>query len=408
MRAPSRIPTVLVILSAFGGAVMAAACGGKQEPAKANRASLHGASPFRVMVVTGINTQINNQPTLPDAARVAADVINRHGGLGGRPLEVTGCNMLGTAAGQAACARKAVAERFDDVVQSACCSNQSNPILDAGRIPQIGTFANTPVDFKDPNIVPVFGGSPLGFACIPLLARRHGVDRLAAEVLDVEVSWALADVVKLSAGRLGVDYVGSVGVPVDETDFSAYVRRLAEMKPDGVAMIMTPPSGFGTFKAMRQQGLGTMNFEITNSWGDDEIRPMGSFANGLRACSSVPPQSATQIPAIRRMHAEFNAAGVSNKGPGNIQIWLTMYALKALADRVEGPVTGRSLLAAARRETNIDVIGLFPWSPAHAGPAGFRNLSNGNAWFVVDRGGRWVLEQNQPTDVWRAIGLVRK
>jgi hypothetical protein len=195
---------------------------------------------------------------------------------------------------------------------------------------------------------------------------------------------------------------------VTETDFSASVRLELREAPDGVAMIMTPPSGFGTFKAMRQQGLDTMNFEITNSWGEDEIRPMGRYAEGLRACSSVPPQSATQLPAVQRMHEEFDAAGVSNKGPGNIQIWLTMYAIKALADRVEGSVTGRSLLAAARRETDVDVLGLFKWSPGRGGPERFRNLSNGNAWLVVNRGGRWMLEHDRPIDVWKALGLVRE
>jgi ABC-type branched-subunit amino acid transport system substrate-binding protein len=383
--------------------VVAAGCGGDDNK-KSGSSAAAGDKPFRIMVVTGINTQVNNLPTLPDAARAAADSINKSGGLGGRPIEIEACNMQGTAAGQAACARKAVTEKVDDVIQNGCCSVASNPILDAGKVPQVGGFPVSTADFASPNMVPVVGGPALSFACMPLQAKRQGVKRLAVELVDVEVSHYLDGIIKDASGRAGIEHIGSVSAPLNETDYSPEVQKLKKLGPDGVGFILTPAGGLGTFRAMQQQGLDVPKFEITNTWGDDEIKPMGKVAEGLHGCSSVPPQSAMQLPAIQQMHKEFDAGGVSNRGPGNIQIWLSMHGIAALSKKVDGEVNGKSLLDAAHKATDVDVLGLFKWNPGRKGPAGFEILPDGLSWLVVNNGGRWELEEDQPVHVWKELG----
>jgi len=46
------------------------------------------STPFKLMIMVGINAVTNNYPEAPTAAQAAADAVNKKGGIGGRPLEI--------------------------------------------------------------------------------------------------------------------------------------------------------------------------------------------------------------------------------------------------------------------------------------------------------------------------------
>ncbi len=141
-----------------------------------------------------------------------------------------------------------------------------------------------------------------------LLAKAPYTTRLAvtmAQIADPLAKWAAKNGVKtvysvlanyqpgLDGGKAFADtftaaggkMIGQVLVPVNNTEFSAYIQRVKDAKPDAVFVFVgagTPAVAF--FKAFRQAGLDKMGIRVLAS-GDaleeDALPQMGDEPNGV-------------------------------------------------------------------------------------------------------------------------------
>ncbi|HEY5348626.1 MAG TPA: ABC transporter substrate-binding protein [Candidatus Lustribacter sp.] len=120
---------------------------------------------------------------------------------------------------------------------------------------------------------------------------------------------AFSDTFTAAGGKI----VGQVLVPVNNTEFSAYIQRVKDAKPDAVFVFVgagTPAVAF--FKAFRQAGLDKLGIRILAS-GDaleeDALPQMGDEPNGV--ISSLNYSAVHDSKVNRDFVAAFHAADSS-------------------------------------------------------------------------------------------------
>jgi branched-chain amino acid transport system substrate-binding protein len=83
----------------------------------------------------------------------------------------------------------------------------------------------------------------------------------------------------------GGQVIGSVRVPMSTQDYSAYLQRIKDEKPDAIHLFLPNGQPMITFmKAFRQKGLDKSGIRVLagEGWGDEEIlKPAGDAAVGI-------------------------------------------------------------------------------------------------------------------------------
>jgi branched-chain amino acid transport system substrate-binding protein len=83
----------------------------------------------------------------------------------------------------------------------------------------------------------------------------------------------------------GGKVIGSVRVPMSTQDYSAYLQRIKDQKPDAIHLFLPNGQPMITFmKAFRQKGLDKSGIRVLagEGWGDEEVlKPAGDAALGI-------------------------------------------------------------------------------------------------------------------------------
>lgn len=374
----------------------------------ASPAASGSATPFRVTLITGVNTPVGNYPEMGPAMQVAVTNINKAGGLKGHPIVLNVCNNGGNSAGSATCARQAVAEKVDDVIETTGFTPATIPILDEARIARVGSPTQPAFtgDYTDTFDAPLFGGGT--YATWPFIAKGHGATRLAVLQVDLAVAYTNSGVAKAASAAAGVDYVGTVVAPLAATDFAPYVQQLKTLHADAVGLLVTGAQIGAVRTAEQSLGLSILNISQTATLTEAVLQSYGQLSNGILGPSPVPPPTATNLTAVKTFNKQMDAAGNKTKTIQALTGWLTIYALQALAQQVKGDVTGASLLDAAHQARNVNVLDLFKWSPGTPGPKDYPNASNGTQYVVVAKDGSWNLADSKPLDIYALTGTATK
>jgi ABC-type branched-subunit amino acid transport system substrate-binding protein len=369
---------------------------------------LAGQQPFKVLVMYGVNALTNNAPNMGAAIQASAADVNKHGGIGGRPLVVELCNHQGTLNGSADCARQAVADNVDDVMLYSTFDTLAVPILTAAKIPMIGGIISAQTDYNVPSIVPLTGGTtPLWMGCV-YLAKSLGAKNIGTVQTDVASSYALIASIKSAASAAGVKFLGDIVTPLTLADFSPIAAQMQQMNPDFEIHPITTPSIVALLRAEQTLGFHTRHCTHSQLTLPSDLQAAGSVTDGLYATSTFPPATATSLPGVKRFLDAMQAANISDTGESDEIGWLFPYALQALAKTIKGPVTSASMLKAAHTARNLNLQGLLNWSPGQKGPAPYPNSPNGQVWFNIAKDGQYHLIRNTPFDVWKAMGIARQ
>jgi branched-chain amino acid transport system substrate-binding protein len=116
-------------------------------------------------------------------------------------------------------------------------------------------------------------------------AAKNGIKTVYTVVADyapgIDGANAFAQAFTCSGGKM----LGEVRVPVETTEFSAYVQRVKDAKPDAVFVFVgAGPSPPAFFKQFREAGLGKLGIKVIAS-GDalqeDALPSMGDEPNGV-------------------------------------------------------------------------------------------------------------------------------
>src|SRR4051794_24432320 len=276
-------------------AVTAAVCALASATALTVGAGAQGNAPFKIMVITGINTIANNAPEMVKDAQVAADVINKQGGLGGRPIQILSCNDNADATGTAACGRQAVDEKVDNILQYDGFTVNSLPITNAAGIPHIASFPFNPNDYFDKLTFPVTAGVTAEYlAATAVLLGDKANKRFAG--LGTQGSLASNQTLAVPqtlVRQKGRSWTGTTLVPRGLTDFGPVIQKLRGQNPDVIVSSMVPVSVFALISQIAQFGLPWKVILIAANVNEPDVPNLAGKEGQVTVGTILPPYSAT-------------------------------------------------------------------------------------------------------------------
>ncbi len=397
---------VIAVLALAATLVVAVSAGAKS-----------AADPIKLFVAAPVATPIENYPDAQQGAEAAAAAINKAGGINGQQIQISFCNTQSNPNVAQACARQAVSEGATAYIgYLGTQSPLQIPILKAANTPIIGfRSSGNPPDWTDPIVFPFAGGPAGNYQAAPFALKTLGKKRFFVSYQDVPSAATNAKNVLRAARIAGLPVVGTMVLPGATTDFAPYVQKIRDANPDAVMFINSPGVSGGTIRAADALGVKPLWVHNSGSIGEPEAAQIGAPTENMLILSDFPSfRDFKQYKGIGHFLADMKAAGkidnpVNLKVTG-IDVWLTVYGIKAVAKSIKGNVTNTSLLAALRAQTTpLNVEGLINWAPGKAGPAAIPRWNNILVYFLTFKGGQAVSwgKDLPPVDVVKALKFVR-
>jgi ABC-type branched-subunit amino acid transport system substrate-binding protein len=372
------------------------------------------ATPFRIMVITGINTAQSPAPEFLVGAQAAAAVVNKTGGLRGRQIELQICSHGDNASVASACARKAVEDKVDAATGYQSFMPATNPIFAAAKIPTFGAMPLGPYDSKDPNVFPIV--APSTFQFVAPLALDKTRKRIGVIAFDTAAANTAVQALRILARRINKEVVVVIPHPFTSLDYTTDAQKLKDANVDIIYMALGPGPAISFMQAANNIGLiqqGVRFVLSTAAHSEPIIKQMPNQGNGWSMIGSQLPAASANLPAVKRWRSELAAIGQlkePNLNAGSMAGWLAIWGIKRLSERTSGEVTAAKLVVAARatkKGNPIDLFGLFKWTPGEKGPAGYPQAPQGSIWALSAKDGQFSNVSDKPIDAYVALGLRR-
>lgn len=194
-------------------------------------------------------------------AAIDAWFVMHHNQLGGRPVQLIYRDDAHAPETARRLAQELIVQDHIDILLGGSSTPEAvalDQVSTQAKIPYFiinatspGTLVNAPYAFRTSYLTPDFG-APLAKWCV-----THGIKTVYAIVADyssgADTLKALSDSMAADGGKV----VGSVAVPLNTTDFSAYLLRARDSKADAVfAFVGGGPSSIGVVKQFGAAGMG--------------------------------------------------------------------------------------------------------------------------------------------------------
>jgi ABC-type branched-subunit amino acid transport system substrate-binding protein len=384
-------------IAALACALALAACGDdSDDKSGADPAHNLTGTPFKIMAQAAVGSPIQDYPQVFAGAKAAANAINEDGGINGHPVEIITCNDNADANGSEACARQAVAEKVAGVVGYNVGGGVSLPILEQAGIPAITQNSNE-ADYTMPNAWPITGGSFTADAGLGQVAKNAGIEKLALVLTDVAAALPGERWVSSGAKGAGVEFVGTVKIPIDATDFSPYIQKLKDTGADGYIFLTAASQRVPIVKTSKQLGFDAKAISWFGNLNDATLEQLGSDAEGILAAGPLPPlgsDSELTKAFTEQMDAAEDADvdAADRRDAQAEETWLSVHAMAKVAETIDGDVTGESLQKAFETVENVELFDTITWTPSTPGPDPWLKISNGIVYPGIVKDGKIVTE----------------
>src|SRR5216684_4362526 len=356
-------------------------CSGGSTPQGTN---LKG-KPIKVMTIgTAGPEEGGSMPAMAQMAIAYQGFINHHGGINGRPLQVTFCDDHDNPSGAQQCARQAVSDRVVAVVGWGSISGGSNilQVLSKANIPWIGEEQFSTAENTSPDSYPIIGSLATQWLGLGQLAAHEGCKKAGVIEWNNPVGIFGLQWFERGFGAAG----GKIG-PVTLVGTSATDLAPAAAVASGggvgcVAMLLSPTQGPLAVQALQQAGWKGKLLFYPDELPQSAITQTGgvhSLAEGaLSATFYLRPSSPkwNQAKQAVRMYAP-NPSLVNNFNSFTEIDQLTWEAYLVFTSVIKSEhlktIDGPSLRAALDRANNFNTGGLLPpmnfHTPVVTGPA---------------------------------------
>lgn len=383
---------------------------------KGTAASAGSGGTIKLMNITAVNSPLQNYPDVKAGAEAAVKSINAKGGINGKKIDLSFCNTNSDPNQSLACARQAVSKKVAAVVgYTDTFSTQALPVFEKAKIPAIGLMPRgNPIELQSAASYPFEGGSAGSSTAAAFGLKAEGVKTVVSVAADVPSAIANAALIKKGAEAAGLRFGGNVKVPTSGvTDFAPYAQQIKAMGGDGAMFNATVGQIQGVMKATQGLGMKVHYAQHATAFGVNEAKKTGAPAEGLLLVSAFPAYSDTSSQGIKAFNADMDAAGFSDPGlkrPTAINAWLSVYAVKALAEGqggtpgIKSDITSRSLNDALAKAGDIDLMGLATWTPKGSGPAQMPRVAHATYHFLIVKNGAVVPTGIPPVDIVKELG----
>jgi ABC-type branched-subunit amino acid transport system substrate-binding protein len=356
-------------------------------------------------------------PEILSGSQAAAKAIDANGGVDGRKINIVGCNFQNNPNQAAACGRQAGTDKAAAVIGECFYSSNLDPVLQQEGIPYF-VFAQLPQDYAESNTFPLGPGAEgVLISDVALLVKENhphvGVAYADISSLTSQVQLFLkyaASGLKSPSGVKSTS-AGEVPIPLTATDLTPTIEAMHSKGANGVILIQLGSGLAAGANAVKQLGLDMDLAETADGYNNSQFKqlPNGFLLTDL----TPPPQTATNLPGIKEFRADMkkaNNAGVANAGPAyydgeSLLGWLSVYAIDQTIPHVKGAVSPASLMTALKGIKTMDVQGLLTLHPSLQGhgPAGLKNLIDGDIYYEKVENGVPVLVQSTPVDFTKVL-----
>ena len=304
--------------------------------------NVSGADPVAIGVLYTDDNPIGIAPEIKSAGEAAADYVNSHGGVGGRPVKIVACNGMNNAQNDAQCATQFVnsgvvtVEGLDaywggvgvSIIGKAGIANQTLPISGP--------------EFSAPNAYPWEGsGVTASAAAASYFVQQNLTSGCAYQDVPAFQEQCVDDFQK-PAESLGA-HPQLVAIPPTANDMSQYAAKLHQTGAKGVLVVAGDPATPNLIEAGAQ--LGYKPQWILPSQQPDFFKAVGADADGAIFYNDLVDASDPTNPDA----AVFRAA-MAKWAPGavldafSIMTFSNIVTLARLGDQVGGDTITRASL----------------------------------------------------------------
>jgi ABC-type branched-subunit amino acid transport system substrate-binding protein len=363
--------------------------------AGASASSAASASSIKVMVIGPFNAPVAAVPQVGAAGQAAADAINTAGGVEGRKIDVILCDDQENPNKSAECAHQAVSDHVTAVVGYLLFGPQVVPVLQAAKIPLVGTQLITPQEMSSPDSYPLQGGSALAYYALGDYMVSSGSKNVA--ILYDDQPAALFPTGYMKKGVLAAHgtVTADVGFTEGSPDFSPYVAKaLNGTKPDAIICGCSGSDLQPFITAARQAGfngtLGTSSIAVNNK----NLAALGSQAAGLIGIATEKLPTDNQPAFLAAMAKYEPTAAIDELG---FTTWNAVQAVAAGLKTASG-ASAAELIKSLNSQTTFSFgTALPPIDLSKGGPfPGYPRIFNTAVWPYKVSGGKLVRIGNSP------------
>jgi branched-chain amino acid transport system substrate-binding protein len=276
--------------------------------------------------------------------------LNEHGGMGGRPIEVTSCASKGSPETSQACAQE-IAGSDVELVLLGLDLFPGYPTFDATELPVVGLLPILPGDYTANALFTTGGNATLAAGMAGVASEQFGATSVGIISADAPGSNGTEAALTASLDKLGISYVSIKG-GVTETDagYQGLMQQANQNDPDLLITLYDAPGCVGTIRGRVSLGIDTPVLASSECASKEVIEQVGDDALGWTFLGAQTNEETPANALIREIMApvlgvpadEVDPSSLGLGGLGIIQaMTLAKFADAIAADG--GEVTGRSL-----------------------------------------------------------------
>jgi ABC-type branched-subunit amino acid transport system substrate-binding protein len=414
-----RLLAVLAVLIASVFAI--AACGGDDNEGSSSSSSSGSSGgsastpaadkptgePIKVMTVAAVNWNGPAYPNILNTAKTYEKWINDRGGINGHPLEVTVCDEQGDPNRLATCGRNAVSEKMVAVIGSfTLTGDRIVPILEKASIPWFGICCvvspaeqNSPITFD-------FGPQAISGAGYAVKAKQLGCKKPAVVGLDTPGKNVFFNSQKRILASYGIQIGPTVAVPIASQDYAPQVAQATGGGVDCIIGGLTENAWASWLPAFQQSGSKAKLIGAQGNLDEKVAKNFGPLVQGDIVVGYYPDISSPVFKDYRDAIAQYKPDPAQDYNSlGGLGTWTAYIGFQKIVEKMTGPITNETFLAAARSTTALDLDGKLPIlnlsKPWEKQPNGYKRIFNTKVAFDVFKGtdGKLSVEQPGFTDI---------
>lgn len=357
--------------AALGSALALAACSesGGEGGTGGTTPVADGAS-VKLMAILPTETAGSNYPDILAATKAAVLGLNARGGIKGHKVELVYCNEKNDPTTAKSCAQQAVDDHVLAVVNEVSATGGIMPILEAAKIPSIGS-GGISIDQSELTSPVSFMLSPLTDypAVCPALLKKAGATTLGAVGYSLPQADRLMKMAELGAKEGGTPLALEPRVPIDTSDFTPTATQLSRAGVDGTVLVVVDQGAYAVIK-----GGGAGGGKYCHALGvlsRDWLVDQGAAADSIVFASAFPELSqAGQFPELARAVKELDAQAATGdaeaakdkriSSTNTVGSWLSVQVVEKVANAIPGgELTSSALLDQLNKTSDLD-LGLLP------------------------------------------------